>query len=144
MRLKSIRCSSWPGLAPIALIVWGSGFASSSGECATKRKRTNMSVENTKKQVAERLDAFRKTGEPTELRNAANLIDRMEVTGAAAFEDRQAARTAKLSLWLTLLDTIDSAKDPKFDPDDVPAARITVPPGTPMKPGESIEVATGA
>ncbi len=94
-----------------------------------------MSIENTKKEVTERLDAFRKTGELTELRNAANLIERIEITAVDEFDDRKAARTAKLSLWLKLLDTIDSAKDPKFDPADMPAARITVPPGTPMKPG---------
>ncbi len=102
-----------------------------------------MSIENTKKQVAEHLDVFRKTGELTELRNAANLIDRIEVTSVATFEDRQAARTAKLSLWLRLLDSVDSAKDAKFDPADVPAARVTVPDDVPMKPGFPVRTPEG-
>jgi len=93
-----------------------------------------MGIEDTKKQVAEHLNAFRKTGELTELRNAANLIESIEVHNVPLFDARQAARAVKLDLWLTLLDTIDSAKDPMFDPADVPAARITLPPDTPMKP----------
>ena len=102
-----------------------------------------MSVENAKKEVAAHLDAFRKTGELTELRNAANLIERIEVHTAPSFDDRLAARTAKLSLWLKLLDTMDSAKDPKFDPADVPAARVTLPPGTRMKPGVPVVTPEG-
>ena len=31
----------------------------------------------------------------------------------------------KLASWLTLFDTFDSAKDPKFDPADLPAASET-------------------
>jgi hypothetical protein len=126
------------GLALTSLGVLSWFFAALNGECGTKRKKANMSIENTKKEVAERLDAFRKTGELTELRNAANLIERIEVLTAPTFEDRQTARTTKLSLWLTLLDTIDSAKDPKFDPADMPATRVSIPSGTAMKPGVPI------
>ena len=97
-----------------------------------------MSVENSKKEVAEHLDAFRKTGELAKLRTAANRIDGIEVLATATVEERKNARAAKLSLWLTLLDTIDSAKDPKFDPADAPPTRVSVPPGTPMKPGVPI------
>ena len=102
-----------------------------------------MSIEETRKQVAGRLDAFHRAGELTELRNAADRIDMIEVLGAGSFEDRQAARTAKLSLWLKLLDTMDSAKDPKFDPEDVPAARVVLPEGTRMKPDFPIEAPEG-
>ncbi len=102
-----------------------------------------MGIENTKKQVDERLNAFRKTGELTELRNAANLIESIEVHNVPVFDDRQVARTVKLDLWLMLLDTIDSAKDPMFDPEDVPAARITLPPDTPMKPGYPVTTPEG-
>lgn len=94
-----------------------------------------MDIENTKKQVDERLNAFRNTGELTELRHAANLIESIEVHDVPVFDDRRVARSEKLDLWLLLLDTIDSAKDPMFDPADVPATRITLPPDTPMKPG---------
>jgi hypothetical protein len=94
-----------------------------------------MNIGNTKKLVAESLDAFRRKGELTELRKGAKLIENIEFHNAPLFEDRQSARSAKLYLWLKLLDTIDSARDPKFDPADVPLARITVPPETPMKPG---------
>lgn len=112
-----------------------SGFSISVVQCAPKRKKANMDIENTKKQVDEHLNVFRETGELTELRNAANLIEGIEVHNVPVFDDRQVARTTKLDLWLTLLDTIDSAKNPLFDPADVPAARITLPPDTPMKPG---------
>jgi hypothetical protein len=139
MRLKWIRCSRWPCAALIALIVGGSGTA----ECAAKRKKANMSTENAKKEVTGHLEAFRKSGELTELRNAANLIERIEVHTAPSFEDRESARTAKLTLWLKLLDTIDSAKDPTFDPADVPAARVTLPPGTRMKPGVPVDTPEG-
>lgn len=146
MTPRKTRCSSRVRLLLVWLIVSGSGawFSISTGNCETKgNKKATMSIEDTKKQVAERLDAFRKTGELTELRNAANLIDGIEVLGAGSVEGRQAARTAKLSLWLTLLDTIDSAKDPKFDPADVPAARVVLPAGTRMKPGFPIETPEG-
>jgi hypothetical protein len=143
MRLRSIHCSKRSGLAPILLVALGWSFAVFNGDCATKRKKTTMSIEDAKKQVTERLETFRKTGEMGELRKAANLIEQIDAVGAPTFEDRHAARTAKLSLWLTLLDTIDSAKDPQFDPADVPAARVTVPPGTPMKPGVLVESPEG-
>src|SRR5260370_19445554 len=143
MRLKKTRCSKQWRLALITVSILGSGVTVSIGECGPKRKKANMSIENTKKQVAEHLDVFRKTGELTELRNAANLIDRIEVTSVGTFEDRQAARTAKLSLWLRLLDSVDSAKDAKFDPADVPAARVTVPDDVPMKPGFPVRTPEG-
>jgi hypothetical protein len=143
MRRTSILCFKRLGPALILLLVLGLVFSVSVAECAPWRKKANMSVENTKKQVAERMNAFRKTGELAELRSAANLIERIEVHNVPVFEDRQAARTVKLDLWLTLLDTIDSAKDPKFDPTDVPATRITVPPGTPMKPDYPVTTPEG-
>ena len=137
MRLKSIRRSN-KGLVLGSLVVLIGILAAPNGECDTERKKANMSVEKSKKEVAEHLDTFRKTEELTELRTAANLIDGIEVLAAATVEERQSARTAKLSLWLTLLDTIDTAKDPKFDPADAPSMRVSVPPGTPMKPGVPI------
>ena len=112
-------------------------------ERKSQEKKASMSIEDTGKQVGERLDAFRKAREMTELRNAANLIERIDVATLPEFQDRQAARSAKLSLWLILFDTIDSAKDPKFDPADVPAARVLVPPGTAMKPGFPIVTPEG-
>ncbi len=102
-----------------------------------------MGIEDTKKRVDEHLNAFRKTGELTELRHAANRIESIEVHDVPVFDDRRVARTAKLDLWLLLLDTIDSAKDPMFDPADVPAARITLPPDTPMKPGYPVTTPEG-
>jgi len=94
-----------------------------------------MSLDTTKKQVTEHLAAFRETGEINELNSASNLIECIEVHGLPVYEERQAARTAKLELWLMLFDAIDSAKDPEFDPEDVPSSRVMVPPDTPMKPG---------
>jgi hypothetical protein len=41
--------------------------------------------------------------------------------GSGFVPERRAARATKLALWLTLLDTFDSAKDPHFDP----AARLS-------------------
>jgi hypothetical protein len=127
----------------IPLSILGSVLMVSPGEQGTNGKEAGTSLEDTKKQVARRLDAFRKTRELSELRVAANLIERIEVRTVASVEDRSAARNAKLTLWLTLLDTMDSAKDPAFDPADVPAARVTVPAGTPMKPGVKIETPEG-
>jgi hypothetical protein len=127
----------------IRLFVLNSGFSIAIGKRAPKRKKANMGIENTKEQVDERLNAFRKTGELTELRKAANLIDSIAVHDVPLFDDRQVARTVKLDLWLTLLDTIDSAKDPMFDPEDVPAARMTLPPDTPMKPGYIVAAPEG-
>ncbi|MEE4239104.1 MAG: hypothetical protein V2I51_20480 [Anderseniella sp.] len=89
-----------------------------------------MDIDTAKKKVSERLEAFIKSGQLEELRNAASLIDSIEPT----VEKPQAVRSAKLALWLALFEIIDAAKDPKFDPEDVPAARVTVPPGTSMKP----------
>ena len=144
MRVRKILCSINPAAAAlVSLTVLSAGFSVSTGECGTKRKKANMSIESTKKEVAERLDGIRKTGEMTELRNAANLIERIEVQTAPSFEDRQAARAAKLELWLKLLDTIDAAKDPKFDPEDVPSARVTVPDDVAMKPGFPVRVPEG-
>jgi hypothetical protein len=93
-----------------------------------------MGIEDTKQKIAGHQNAFRKTGELTELRKAANLIESIEAHNIPGFDGRQAARIAKLDLWLSLLDTLDSAMDPQFDPADVPAARITLPPDTPMVP----------
>lgn len=90
-----------------------------------------MSMDSTAEQVARHIGIFYKAGEVTELRAAANLIDRRQVGG----EDRQAARARKLDLWLTLFDAIDSAIDPGFDPEDLPAARVSIPAGTALKPG---------
>ena len=70
-------------------------------------------------------------------------LDRLEVLEAGSLEDRQAVRTAKLSFWLSLLDTMDSARDPAFKPNDVPAARVVLPAGTPMKPDFPIEAPEG-
>lgn len=126
----------------MAWIVAGSILAGSTAEGATKRK-VKMTIENARKQVNQHLEAFRKTGENTNLRDAANLIDQVEVQSFPTIEERRLARAAKLALWLSLLNTIDAAKDPKFDPADVPAARVTLPPDTPMKPGVPIVTPEG-
>ncbi len=123
------------------LSIWVS-ISADKGETKGKKKAT-MSIENTSKQVDGHLDAFRKTGELTELRNAANQIDSIQILGTKSFQNRQTARAAKLSLWLKLLNTMDSAKDPKFDPEDVPAARVILPSGTRMKPGVMLETPEG-
>lgn len=132
MQLKSIRCFKRRDFALQVLAVLGAGQTAAT--YAAQGRKSDISMENAKKQVRQHLKAFRKTKELTELRNSANLIEGIGVH-TATFEERQTARAEKLGLWLTLLDTIDAAKDPKFDPADVPAVRITVPPGTPMKPG---------
>jgi hypothetical protein len=95
-------------------------------------------MDSTKKQVSQHIDVFRETGELAELRTAANLIGSIDVGKAPKAEDREAARAEKLDLWLTLLDTIDSAKDPNFDPADVPSARVTIPSDAVLKPGYMI------
>lgn len=131
------------GTALMALVVLASSFGASTAEGATKRKRAKMTIDTARKQVVQDLEAFRKTGDTAHLREAANSIDQVEVQIALSLEERRMARTAKLGLWLTLLDTIDAAKDPKFNPEDVPAARVTLPPGTAMKPGFPIETPEG-
>lgn len=105
------------------------------GDCNTNKMKADMAMDSTKEQVAQHLDVFLKGGEIAELRTAANLIEGINLRTIPVPEDRQAARTAKLNLWLTLLDTIDSAKDPKFDPANVPATKVTIPAGTRLKPG---------
>ncbi len=102
-----------------------------------------MSMEEISKQVAERLDAFHRTSELMELRRAGNLVDSIDIRGAGSFDGRGAARGLKLSLWLKVLDAIDSAKDLNFDPSDEPAARVLVPPGTRMKPDFPVEAPEG-
>jgi hypothetical protein len=76
---------------------------------------------NIKQQIAQHISTFRTHTELTELRQAANLIDSIPVHSVLSFPERRAARATKLALWLTLLDTFDSAKDPHFDP----AARLS-------------------
>jgi hypothetical protein len=94
-----------------------------------------MSIDITKNQVVAHIAAFRKTGEIPALNCASALIEGIEVHGLPVYGERQAARITKLELWLMLFDGIDSAKDPEFDPKDVPSSRVMVPPDTPMKPG---------
>ena len=101
-----------------------------------------MDLDSTIEQVAGRLDAYRKSGDVAELRKAAGLIAGIAVRQIADPEEREQARSTKLGLWLTLLDFIDSNKDPKFDPADMPRARIPVP-DTPMKPGFPVRVPEG-
>jgi len=125
-------------LLPVTVLCLG--FSADAG--ANQRKKASMSIESAKKQVAERLDLYRKTSAVEELRGAGNAIEQIEVHTVPDFTGRQAARQEKLALWLTLLDTIDSAKDPKFNPEDVPAARVTVP-DTPMKPGVPVRTPEG-
>jgi len=55
-----------------------------------------MDIDTAKKKVSERLEAFIKSGQLEELRNAASLIDSIEPT----VEKPQAVRSAKLALWL--------------------------------------------
>lgn len=123
-----------PALVWLAVLsLW---LSISTAKSETKeRKIETMSIANTSRQVAGHLEAFRKTGELTTLRNAANLIDSIQILGTEASQNQQTARAAKLSLWLELLDTMDCAKDPTFDPEDMPAARVILPSGTRMKPG---------
>ena len=141
MRVRSTLHSK--DLALVSVVILCSLLAAFTVERKSQEKKASMSIEDTRKQVGERLDAFRKTHEMTELRNVANLIERIEVATLPEFQDRQTARSAKLSLWLILFDTIDSAKDPTFDPADVPAGRVLVPPGTSMKPGVPIVTPEG-
>lgn len=62
---------------------------------------------------------------------------------ARSFDTRQEARTAKLALWAALLDALDAAKHPEFDPRDVPAARVLVSASTPMQADFPLEAAEG-
>jgi hypothetical protein len=101
-----------------------------------------MDLENIQTEVAGRIDAFRASGDTAKLREAANLIATIMVRAISAPEERQRARSTKLALWLSVLDAIDTAKDPNFDPSDAPAARVPVP-DTPMKPGCPVRCAEG-
>jgi hypothetical protein len=141
MRLKSTLSSRH--LALVSVVILCSTLAAFTVGRTSQGKKASMNIEDANKQVRERLDAFRKTHEMTELRQAASLIERIEVSTLPEFQDRQTARSVKLSLWLILFDTIDSAKDPEFDPADVPAARVSVPPDTAMKPGVPIVTPEG-
>ena len=117
-------------LALVSVVILCSLLAAFTVERKSQEKKASMSIEDTRKQVGERLDAFRKTHQMTELRNVGQSASK--ATKLPPFRSSrtvETARSAKLSLWLILFDTIDSAKDPTFDPADVPAARALVPPG---------------
>jgi hypothetical protein len=102
-----------------------------------------MSIDIIKKQVDDQLNTFRKAEDLKALRKAGDLIGQIEVHGLPVYEERRYARTAKLELWLALLDAIDSTKDPAFDPADLPASKISIPPETPMKPDHMIVTPEG-
>ena len=140
MRLRKIHYFKW---VLIVSFGWGPYFAGVHAEGASKGRKAKMSIEEKQDQVIRHLDAFQRNGDPNELRAAADLIDGIDDAHIAAFDERQSSRAVKLGLWLTLLEKIDLAKDPQFDPLDVPAARVLVPPGTPMKPGVPIESPEG-
>jgi hypothetical protein len=108
----------------------------------TGAKETGMDLESVKAQVGELLDAFGASCDTFKLREAANLIAAITVRNLSNPEERQKARSTKLTFWLAVLDTIDTAKDPKFDPADLPMRRVPIP-DTPMKPEYLIRCAAG-
>jgi hypothetical protein len=105
-------------------------------------RKIDTDLDTAKKQVAQSIQAFRKTSDVADIRHAADTADRIFVRTYRVPEDRQLARSGKLALWLTVLDTLDSAEDPNFDPNDAPAARISIP-DTPMKPGVPVRSVEG-
>lgn len=108
----------------------------------TGARETGMNLESVKAQVGGCMDAFRASGDTFKLREAANLIATITVRNLSHAEERQTARSTKLALWLTVLDTIDTSKDLKFDPADLPMRRVPIP-DTPMKPEYLIRSAEG-
>ena len=105
-------------------------------------KKVDTDLDAAQKQVAESLRSFRKTSDVADIRKAADAADSLYVRTYRVPEDRQKARAGKLALWFTVLDTLDSAEDPNFDPNDAPAARISIP-DTPMKPGVPVRSVAG-
>jgi hypothetical protein len=112
------------------------------GESMAQTRKLDADLESANQQVAESIEAFRKTSDVADLRKAADNVDRIFVRTYRPPDERRHARTAKLGLWLTVLDALDSAEDPKWNPADVPAARISIP-DTPMKPGVPVRSAEG-
>lgn len=86
-------------------------------------------MNDAKRQVPERIRQFQETKKLDPLRQAADLLDGIDVHNLTKFEERQSGRKTKLALWLAVLDSIDSATDGKWDAADVPAMRIVPPPG---------------
>lgn len=92
-------------------------------------------MDDLEKQVGERIAEFRKKKDLDELRRAAAAIDNVDVHALPDAAQRQAARKSALSAWLVVLDAMDTETDPRFNPSDVPAMRVTVPADARRDPG---------
>ena len=84
-------------------------------------------MDDLEKQVGERIAEFHKKKDLDELRRAASAIENLNIYELPDAAKRQAARKSVLSAWLAVLDAIDTETDPRFNPADVPAMRVTVP-----------------
>jgi hypothetical protein len=78
----------------------------------------------TAQQTVQQYDASK---DPLLLRKAGELLEQVDLFAPPSAEQRADARRQTLEAWLSVLARIDAAHDPKFDPDDPPAARVAPP-----------------
>jgi hypothetical protein len=74
----------------------------------------------------EQLDRFDATRDPAQLEGAIRCLEHAGLSEAQG-RDRLVARREATPLWLAVLDAPQQAKDPAFDPDDLPMMRVAPP-----------------
>jgi hypothetical protein len=62
------------------------------------------------------------------LREAGEKLEGVDLLEIKAPDQRQEARLQTLVTWMVILARVDAAKDPNFDPDDMPVTKVMPPP----------------
>jgi hypothetical protein len=109
------------------LLAAGLRLAGQAGKSPQAGKGTRMSkqTDDAKEQLAQ----FDMTKDPAQLEGAIRDLEHAELPPEQG-EDRLAARREAMVLWLALLAALQKAKDPAFDPNDLPMASLAPPPGS--------------
>lgn len=95
--------------------------------------KMSQDIEAALKPIAE----FEKTKDTQLLEKASERLLGIDPLGVPGTAGRLAVRRKAAAAWLRLIHTIDSARDPHFDPEDRPVTRVILPgsgrPGGPPK-----------
>ena len=79
--------------------------------------------------VKEQTARFDETKDPARLEDAIRNLEHADVRPEPG-QDRLEARREVMLVWLAVLDTLQRAKDPTFDPNDLPMINLSPPPGS--------------
>jgi hypothetical protein len=77
----------------------------------------------------DQLTLFDATQDPADLENAIRGLESVSLANEQG-GDRLDARREAMRLWLAVLAALDEAKDPAFDPNDMPMMRVAPPTGS--------------